>query len=273
MEEEQAEPTPPRPGLILVIAEDPDVYKRLDGVLCPAGHTLDLADDLDQALEKLGARRYDLIVADIDPSGTSGTQVLETLKRRHPDTEVVAMTDRSDLDEAGDILSRGVQAYFNPYGDPDHIQLMVDWALGRQAHRVPSEESEAEPDVQQAPHPELWSYLQDIGSKTDAFLEYVHERFEDLEERLQRQEEHTQEQGEQFAHVTAAMDGLKQSVTQIEERTQGIEGQLSRLNDLLTQTQAELQRQLHNQYRWTIGLLAATWVPLLILFAVVLFKR
>ena len=271
-EERPVEPVRPSPGSILVITEDRDASKRLDEVLSPRGHKLDVEENLDRALEKLGASGYDLIVADIDPSEMSGIQVLEMLKGRHPDTEIVGMTDRTDLDDAGDILSKGVHAYFNPYGDPDHIQLMVDWALGQQSHRVSSEELETEPDAPQAPQPELRPDLRDTGSEADAFFGQVYDRFGGLEKKLQQQEEHVQEQTRQMVQVMTAVDELAHHISQIKEGAQGIEDQLGRLNKSLRETQTQLQGQLSSQHKWMIGMMLATWMPLIVLFALILFR-
>src|SRR5207244_3388738 len=64
--------------------------RQLDGV------TVDTADSAAVALERVAARDYDAIVADIKMPGMDGLELLAEIRTRRPDTPTLMITGHGD---------------------------------------------------------------------------------------------------------------------------------------------------------------------------------
>jgi DNA-binding NtrC family response regulator len=64
-------------GCILLVDDDPDVRLLLEHVLYDAGHSADAVETAAEARAMLGARRYDLVVADALLNDASGLTVAD----------------------------------------------------------------------------------------------------------------------------------------------------------------------------------------------------
>ena len=77
---------------ILVVDDEPVVLEFLSDVLSREGFQVSLASQAQEALEKLGAEPHDLVLCDIRMPGMDGFELLRTVCRRHPGTDVILMT-------------------------------------------------------------------------------------------------------------------------------------------------------------------------------------
>ncbi|MCK4327095.1 MAG: response regulator [Candidatus Diapherotrites archaeon] len=75
---------------ILLVEDEPDEAKSMKMVLEKAGHTVDVAKDGKEALDRLG--RADLVVLDIILPRLHGDAVLKEMKKRGIDKPVVVVT-------------------------------------------------------------------------------------------------------------------------------------------------------------------------------------
>ena len=70
----------------LVVEDDPDTRSLLKTLLEALGCKVDLANDGEVALDRLARGSYDVILLDIALPKISGTVVMDTLRRRDPDS-------------------------------------------------------------------------------------------------------------------------------------------------------------------------------------------
>jgi CheY-like chemotaxis protein len=73
-----------RRALILVVDDEPLVAGLMVDVLVTEGHEVDMARNGREALEKIAARSYDLIVSDLRMPELDGVGLYRELERRRP---------------------------------------------------------------------------------------------------------------------------------------------------------------------------------------------
>ena len=83
------------------------------------------------ALEALGRRPADLVLSDLTMPGMSGTQLLERVRREHPDTDFVLLTANASVESAVAALRMGAADYLTKPVQPEELGLVVERILSR----------------------------------------------------------------------------------------------------------------------------------------------
>ena len=96
---------------IAVIDDEVVVQKRLKGALEKEGHRVDTFASGEDLLLELEGAAYDLIFLDVVLPGISGMEVLQQLKARVPDTEVILITGHASIDHAVAAIKKGAFHY------------------------------------------------------------------------------------------------------------------------------------------------------------------
>lgn len=129
---------------ILVVDDEPVVLDFLREVLTREGFQVSLATQAEEALSLLGAEPHDLVLCDIRMPGKDGFELLRTVGRRHPGTDVILMTGHASVDGAIDALTLGAADYLIKPLKPKEIEARVRACLERrrleaQIHALRSE--------------------------------------------------------------------------------------------------------------------------------------
>ncbi len=121
-------------GSILVVDDERSLREFLSICLQRAGHKVTAADDAQVALRALAAEPVDLVITDLKmPGAIDGLGLLDEVKRRSPETQVVVMTAFASTETAIAALKRGAYDYLTKPFKVDEIQVVVERALERQA--------------------------------------------------------------------------------------------------------------------------------------------
>ena len=80
------------PRTLLVVDDDPSIHELIRAMLAGENWELDSASDGDEALSRLAARAYDLVLTDILMPGMDGLTLLGEMRRRYPYTGMLVMT-------------------------------------------------------------------------------------------------------------------------------------------------------------------------------------
>ena len=91
-------------ALVLVVDDDERERKRLSEMISAMGHIAETATDGEDALEKLGATPFDVIVTDLMMPRMDGFQLLRSLLDRGDRTPAVVLTGFGSLDHAVSIV-------------------------------------------------------------------------------------------------------------------------------------------------------------------------
>jgi DNA-binding response OmpR family regulator len=159
----------------LIIDPTPDIREQLSEILLPPEWSVREAADNAAALELAQSNEFELIVTDVKKSAKEDVQFLHSIRRRHPQTRVIILTDESTPQDVIDALREGAFSYFSrPFSRQAFSEAV------RNAMDAPSWADGIEV-VSAAPH---WVRLIarcDVGT-AERLLRFVHEMIELPEE-------------------------------------------------------------------------------------------
>ena len=117
-------------GRILVVDDDPSVRAFLVEALTEGGHTVIAAEGGRRGVELFRDGSFDLVLTDVKMPGTSGLELLRTIKRQSPEVEVIVVTAHASLDTAIQALRDGAYDLITkPLPDLEALFRVVDRAL------------------------------------------------------------------------------------------------------------------------------------------------
>ena len=117
------------PNRILVVDDEESMASVLELILSQAGYEVVSAHNVGQATRVLSGRSFDLVITDLRlPDGT-GVDLLTSLKRDTPNTEVILMTAFGSVDIAIDAIKRGAYYYLEKPYKPSQLLTLVGRAL------------------------------------------------------------------------------------------------------------------------------------------------
>jgi len=94
-------------GTILVADDDRTCRDSIQKVLEREGHTVQAAEDVDGALEAIGANHFDLVVCDYRMPGKTGIDLLIELRRQRSSVPVLMISAYADALVEATILNLG----------------------------------------------------------------------------------------------------------------------------------------------------------------------
>ncbi len=110
----------------ILIAEDEDItLKHLVSTLQKEGYEVTGTRDGLDALRKSERTYFDLVIADLKMPGLSGLDLLEGVKQRHPDAEVIMITGLGSIGSAVEAMKKGAYDYITKPFDLDELLLTV----------------------------------------------------------------------------------------------------------------------------------------------------
>lgn len=123
-------------GRMLVVDDDPAARRLAAGVLERGfpGHAVDVSDGTD-VFERIAVHRPLLVVTDLYMPGTDGLQVVERVRREHPDLPVVVMTAHGSEQAAVRALRAGAASYVSKHRLSEELIDTVRWVLAVRAQR------------------------------------------------------------------------------------------------------------------------------------------
>lgn len=119
----EVEEIPLKPGVVLVVDDDPTLVKLFGVVLKKSGFEVFCAEDGEAGLATALAQRPDLIVADLDMPVLDGWGLLRALRADHrvAETPVLVLSAHDDYRESLKALAAGAQDYVAKGGKLEHL--------------------------------------------------------------------------------------------------------------------------------------------------------
>lgn len=96
---------------ILIVDDEPSIRITLRAFLQNDGHTVDVAEDVDGALQLLRQNPYDVVVSDIIMPRVSGIALLQELRKTAPTVQVLIMTGQPNIETAVEAVRAGARDY------------------------------------------------------------------------------------------------------------------------------------------------------------------
>src|SRR5439155_107759 len=116
---------------VLIVDDDPALLQALPETLRlrMSGVTVDTADSAAAALDRIAARDYDAIVADIKMPGMDGLALLAEIRERRPDTPTLLITGHGEDDLGVRALRGGAYDLIQKPIDRDHFVALLYRAI------------------------------------------------------------------------------------------------------------------------------------------------
>jgi len=114
---------------ILVVEDDPVGLKNLVRALRREGYKVSSASGGRQALEKIQAGSFDLILTDLVMDSVDGLEVLSHAKKISPETEVIVLTGHAAVSTSIQAMKKGAYDYLQKPVRLDELKCIVAKAL------------------------------------------------------------------------------------------------------------------------------------------------
>jgi two-component system response regulator AtoC len=134
---------------VLIVEDEANMRRVLSALLARDGFRSLEATDGSAALELLAREAVDAILTDLRMPKVNGLELLEAVRRLHPEIPVVMLTAHGTVGSAVEALKQGAFDYLTKPFDPDEIRQVMEKAvstrrLAARETRLPFEE-DAEP--------------------------------------------------------------------------------------------------------------------------------
>lgn len=116
---------------ILIVDDEEIVIRSCVRILSDSCYTVDSVQNGFDALKKVDETAYDILILDVMMPKMDGLEVLQHVKERHPDVDVIMMTGLSEIQTAVKAMKLGAFDYLSKPFDPDELKLVVNRALER----------------------------------------------------------------------------------------------------------------------------------------------
>ena len=116
---------------ILIVDDEADIRDLVAGILEDEGFTTRTARDSDQALGEISTRRPNMVFLDIWLQGSrlDGLQLLEQIKRDHPEIPIVMISGHGNIETAVAAIKRGAYDFIEKPFKSDRLILVATRAL------------------------------------------------------------------------------------------------------------------------------------------------
>ncbi len=120
----------------ILVAEDEEItLNNIIDTLHDEGFDVVGAQNGEDALAKIEGEHFDILITDIKMPGMSGIGLLERIKEKSPDTEVIVITGFGSIGSAIEAMRKGAYDYLTKPFDLDELVLRVNKIAERSALR------------------------------------------------------------------------------------------------------------------------------------------
>ncbi len=125
-----------QPARVLIVDDERDLAESCAFFVERAGLRATVVDSGDAALEQLDRAHFDLVITDLRMPRMSGLGLLDAVKSRDPNIEVLLITGYPDIETAVAAIKRGAFDYVTkPFGERDLMERVTKALLRRQRRR------------------------------------------------------------------------------------------------------------------------------------------
>ncbi len=114
---------------ILVIDDEPNISNNVKRILDKKGYEVDIAVTKTEALEKIQAKSYELVLLDLKIPGVQGMELLRAVRSHIPEARVIIITGYASIETAKESARLGISDYLHKPFTPDEIRHATENAL------------------------------------------------------------------------------------------------------------------------------------------------
>ncbi|MDO8955282.1 MAG: sigma-54 dependent transcriptional regulator, partial [Deltaproteobacteria bacterium] len=116
---------------ILIVDDQVNTCKSLRAILKKSGYPSDYTLRAEDALQRLQAEPFDIVITDIRMPGMDGIQLLEELKKIQPHLVVIMITGYATIKSAVESIQKGAYDYLPKPFTPDEVRVIIERAAER----------------------------------------------------------------------------------------------------------------------------------------------
>jgi len=125
-------------GELLIIDDEPQLRNMLQRLFDGEGYNVSVAENGAQALQRLKARRAQVVLCDVRLPDANGVELTSAIKALRPDAEVILFTAYGNIPDAVRAMQNGAFQYLVKGDDNNKLIPTVRQALERAAARTPA---------------------------------------------------------------------------------------------------------------------------------------
>ncbi len=111
---------------VLLVDDEPTIRLSIGDAIADAGHRVTLASDGAEALERIKARVFDVVVSDIRMPKLDGLTLFRRTREISPETDVILVTAYGAVDDAVLALKEGARDYLTKPFDTQELLLRLE---------------------------------------------------------------------------------------------------------------------------------------------------
>ena len=116
---------------ILIVDDQVNTCKSLQAILKKSGYHSEYTLKAEDALERVQAGHFDIVITDIRMPGMDGMQLLEELKKIEPHLMVIMITGYATIKSAVEAIQKGAYDYLPKPFTPDEVRVIIERASER----------------------------------------------------------------------------------------------------------------------------------------------
>jgi two-component system response regulator PilR (NtrC family) len=114
---------------IMIVDDEKSMCEFLEIILLRAGYQVSCFTDAFAAVSSLKTESYDLVVSDLKMPSMSGLELLRTVKKKTPSTEIIMITAFASTTTVIEAMKNGAFDYISKPFKVDEILLTIEKAL------------------------------------------------------------------------------------------------------------------------------------------------
>jgi DNA-binding NtrC family response regulator len=123
----------PDPRKVLVVDDDPSILTMTEDLLTEAGFEVGKCASGREALDRLQAQEWDVVLTDLQMPGVDGLELLAAVREQSPDTPVIIMTAFGTIQSAGDAMRAGALDFVTKPFRAGELLISLERAFERRA--------------------------------------------------------------------------------------------------------------------------------------------
>jgi len=117
---------------ILVVDDEEIVRESLTSWLEEDGYEVEAVESGQRALERLHAKEWNLMLVDLKMPGMDGIQLMDEVRKTHPDLIIIIMTAYATVDTAVKAMKKGAFDYLVKPFNPEDLSLSIKKIIDHQ---------------------------------------------------------------------------------------------------------------------------------------------
>ncbi len=123
----------PEPRKVLVVDDDPSILTMTEDLLSEAGFEVGKCGSGREALERIHAHEWDVVLSDLQMPGVDGLELLAAVREHSPDTPVIIMTAFGTIQSAVDAMRAGALDFVTKPFRAGELLISLERAFERRA--------------------------------------------------------------------------------------------------------------------------------------------